>query len=422
MKNHCVIPAEAGIQVRLGRMFRRWIPAFAGMTSLLVLLLCWPLAAWGQDSINPYNIQLPANIILQNTNVYYNPLDTPAWTDTREALSSESQVLVDSNGAVEIWPGYDPRPHGIRLQNWAPHGDTLGIDAHWQRYFTARDKWDRSLPNRHSDIIAGSCVKPPDTIIHPGLDGYPGDTEVFGIPCGPVIVSKNEDVDFRASGTIKLESGFHVMPGAQFHAYIEPHWGETVFTDDFKTLNRAQWYIANGSSDGYGVQAECSTDSDVTITLDTEATDGYALDIFMREDTDTCHCRNMSYSDFDTCHGKVDWSDSIPHRAVFSSAIVRACPWPYFTRDSLPLVPAYQTAPYGKYEIREKIPHIIQHTNNWPSGSFEVDINESSGPTAGYKHLFPTLLQSQRYGPFTGKFHHAWNGRDSVIFVSSNAK
>ncbi|MDP4198803.1 MAG: hypothetical protein Q8922_02415 [Bacteroidota bacterium] len=388
---------------------------------LYCLLLSWPLAAFGQDTINPYNTQQPMTIYLQNTDVYYNPLDTPARTDTREALSSESQVLVDSNGAVEIWPGYDPRPHGIRLQNWAPYGgDSLGIDAHWQRYFTARDKWDRSLPNRHSDIIAGSNVAPTDTTIYPGLDGYPPDTEIYHPPTGPVIVSKNEDVDFRASGTIKLKNGFHVKPGAHFHAYIEPRWGDTVFTDDFTTLNRAKWHITNGSSDGYGRMPECSTDTNVTIWLDSEATDGHALDIIMREDS--CQCPNMSGSDFDSCKGKIDRRDTVPHQATFSTAIVRACPWPYLTRDSLPLVPAYQHAPYGKFEIREKIPHILHHTNNWPASAFEVDINESCGPDAGYKQLFPTLLKSQRYGPFKGMFHRAWNGRDSIIFVSHDAQ
>ncbi len=369
---------------------------------LLSLLVCWPLMACAQDSINPYNTQLPNTIELHNTDVYYNPFDPPDSMDTRANLCNQSPILNDSNGLNTYWPYYEPLVWDtgfhryVLLQNWAPHGTTLGIAAHWQRLFTARRKADGTP----SDIIAG---------------GGPGDR---------VTISKNEDVDFRASGRIELKSGFHARAGCFFHAYTEPKWGDTVFSDDFQTVDRAKWYISKGANDGTGTPNQCSDTSNVFDTLDPEALDGHALDIILREDS--CQCPNMDWFSFDSCQGTIDTSSSHIMHAAFSSSSIWACPWPYFQRDSLPLVPAYQPSPYGKFEVREKIPHFAHHLNNWLFGSFEVDLNESSPAVPNY--LFPNLHQSRKYGPFEGVFHKAWNGLttgygliDSVIFVSHDA-
>ncbi len=86
----------------------------------------------------------------------------------------------------------------IRLKIGTPCGTPLGPYATWQRFFTAKRD---SLGNPH-DIIAGG-----------------------GAPGTRVTVSANEDVDFRASGRVILKSGFHVKPGAFFHAYTEPRLG-----------------------------------------------------------------------------------------------------------------------------------------------------------------------------------------------------
>src|ERR1700722_14603523 len=184
---------------------------------LFCLIACLPRIAASQDSINPYNTQLSNTIELHNTDVYYRPMAPPALTDTSWVLSSQSAFLTDLDGIYTGWPGYEPRTHGVLLKYWHPYdivpvlGDSLGIGAHWQRFFTA--KRHGGVP---SDIIAG---------------GSPGDR---------VIISKNEDVDFRASGRIKLKSGFHARAGCKFHAYTEPTWGDTVFSDDFTSLNRAR--------------------------------------------------------------------------------------------------------------------------------------------------------------------------------------
>src|SRR5205085_863010 len=98
-----------------------------------------------------------------------------------------------------------------------PGRPPLGRYVVWQRLFTARDKPVSAYPHRKSDIIVGSHVTDDTARTH----GY----------CA-VTVSKNEDVDFRASGTIRMENGFHVMPGAFFHAYQEPRWGSAILTDD----------------------------------------------------------------------------------------------------------------------------------------------------------------------------------------------
>ncbi|HEX5315058.1 MAG TPA: hypothetical protein VFX22_00290, partial [Candidatus Kapabacteria bacterium] len=329
------------------------------------------------------NTQLPANIILHYTNVYYCPMTPPGPNDVRALLSNVSDILRDPNGAGDYWRNYLPFTRDSILSNTHPCGGApLGRSMMWQRFFTARDKWSGS----HSDIIAG---------------GYRYDS---------VIISKNEDVDFRASGTVKLENGFHAEPGCFFHAYQEPRWGPTVFKDEFDStaLDKSQWMVREGSGEG----SECSTDRNVFIDTDYQATDGHALDVVLREVPDTCSCIPLVSFEGDTgCMSVPDLNDTIPFKYIFSSANLIACPWPYNQSDS-PRVAAYVHAPYGKYEVREKIPHILHHTNNWGSADrFEYDLNESW--SSGEIH--PAFGAGFTYGPYNGVFRESG---DTVYFVS----
>jgi hypothetical protein len=357
---------------------------------LLYLIICMPSLATAQDSINPYNTQLPNTIDLHYTDVYYCPMAPPALTDTSWQLSSASNRLLNPDGIYNVWPPYEPKTHGTLLQYWSPCGAPLGPTASWQRFFTA--KRHGGIP---SDIIAG------------------------GLPHDSVIISKNEDVDFRASGTIKLENGFHVMPGARFHAYTEPTYDSLIFSDDFDSINHSQWYIANNMK---GIQPLCSTDTDVRDTLDPDALDGHALDIFLREVSpgDSCYCLVPGYSEFDSCNGVIARPPTT-FASRFYSAVVQSCPFPYLTRMDTPLVPVSQHMPYGKYETRKKIPHFPHHSNDWQYNSWEIDMNETQGDTAMHQ-LYPNLHQWRSYGPFKGVFRHSTLSPDGVIFISHAAQ
>jgi len=94
---------------------------------------------------------------------------------------------------------------------------------------------------------------------------------------------------------------------------------------------------------------------------------------------------------------------------------------PWLTRAS-PWTPWYQHAPYGKYEIREKIPHIKHHTNNWGGNQMEWDMGETyttnnvnmNERNAGF--FIPML----RHGPFKGSFGTAViSGVTTPVFRSS---
>src|SRR5665213_1672381 len=179
---------------------------------LFVLLACLPTRAHAQDTINPYNIQQAATIELHGKlNVYYKPFLPPAPDEPRDSLCSLAQWLLDSDGINTVWPGYQPWVRGegegrdTVLINWKPYGTPMGYGVPWQRFFTARNK----AGGTPSDLIAG------------------------GDSTDSVIVSKNEDVDFRASGTVKLKNGFHAMPGCFFHAYQDPKYDSLVLSDNF---------------------------------------------------------------------------------------------------------------------------------------------------------------------------------------------
>ncbi len=85
-------------------------------------------------------------------------------------------------------------------------------------------------------------------------------------------------------------------------------------------------------------------------------------------------------------------------------------------RLDTPYTPAYAHVPYGKYEIREKIPHMKFHTNNWGigGGNYEYDINETWHGDMSTLHL--GWGHALRFGPYEG--HFARSG-STVIFVST---
>jgi hypothetical protein len=352
---------------------------------VVVIIFIVSSASRAQDTINPYNTGQPMTIILQNMDVNYPPL-APDTTDWSGSLSNQAVRLLDSNGAGN-WGVYLPKVHDTELYKWNPYGTgPLGLTAHWQRYFTAMRKSDGT----HTDIIAGSHVT--DSIAH-----------------GPVIISRNEDVDFRASGTIKLENGFHVMPGARFHAYTEPRWGKLLLCDDFDSsaINSAKWLVANNASVfGYGIGPNCAYDSNLTLVSDPDAHDGKALDIALRMHIDSCTCYARG-DVFDSCGQlPLDTSGHGTSRYSFSTGLLRSCPFPYTYRGN-PMGPLVSDhAPYGRYEIRVKIPHIPIHMNAmwcWDNNfEFDHEMFGNQDVDSGWYHT--TIYRNQLYGPFKGVF------------------
>ena len=363
------------------------------------LIACWPVAASAQSFVNPDTIYKSGDIYIQNTDVYYNPF-APDTSDTRGSLSNEAPQLLDPNGVGFYSTFYQPMVHGTPLAQWAPHGTPIGPYACWQRLFTARDKQDQSLPSRHSDIIAGDSVTSDTAQTH----GY-----------GEVTISKNDDVDFRASGTIKLESGFHAMPGCSFHAYIEPRWDTTVFSDEFDDTAKFnnQWIKRNGNGWGWDTTNPVTySDSNVRLVPDTDAHDGHALDVILREVLpDTALSIVTAYGLMDTCNGTV-LLDSLRKpdtvKRIFSTTRLQTCPFPY-TSTQQPLGgPAYAHMPYGKYEVRDKVPHVLHHTNNWGGdGDLEWDLNETWGGTMGVYQ--PDWGHRLSFGPCHGYFARCWD-------------
>lgn len=370
------------------------------MKFLLAIVLLLPSLANAQYFVNPEYTQQAGDIILQNTDVYYCPVAPPGPHDVREYLSNMSDIFRDPNGVGTRWRDYLPVTRDSLLRDCHPCADnahTLGGSTMWQRFFTARNK--PIAVNRKADIIVGSHVIDDTATTH----GY-----------GEVIISKNEDVDFRASGTIRMESGFHVMPGAFFHAYTEPRWGSEVLKDEFDSthINHAFWHVREGNADD---GANCSSDSNVTTVIDSDAHDAHALDIALYQDTG-CYCQPIKYNWQDSACQVLPFftGDSIKSRYIFSAAEILACPWPWNQQDT-PHVAQYAHAPYGKYEVREKFPHMIHHTNNWGVGGYlEWDMNESWAP--GEVH--PTIGTGYKYGPFQGVFRKVG---DTVFFISKSA-
>ena len=183
----------------------------------------------------------------------------------------------------------------------------------------------------HGDIIVGSNVAPPDTTIYPGLDGSPPDTVITHPAIGPVIISKNEDVDFRAHGRVILKSGFHARAGCFFHAYTYPKWDTTVFADEFNDAVKFhnQWFIYNGHTAKSGTSTpQAQYDTDVALVTDPDAHDGHALDVRFRVNVDTFSCDSII--EYGECSDSV-WHDShgFPeiHKSFTSSGYIRSCPF-----------------------------------------------------------------------------------------------
>lgn len=356
------------------------------MKRAVYLLLWLPNVVLGQV-VNPTVIHQDTDIALHHTDVYYAPMAPPADTDRRDFLSCISHELRDPDGVRSYV--YEPITHGVALKDWNPYGaGALGDTVVWMRLFTAKDK----PSGAHSDIMAGDTS---------GTD--------------TVIVSKNEDVDFRASGTIKFEAGFHAMPGSFVHAYIEPRWDTTVFADEFDDTAKFQnqWVVWDSS----GVQkANCSYESNMAFDSDPDANDGRAirLDFWL----DTCQC----YGWFGGGAAE-DCALSLTHdlqRFYLSTANMQTCPWPFISRGE-PLRPAYHNSPYGKYEVREKIPNISHHTNAF-CGDQGNEFNLYETYSGDMTVIHPGLSHNILYGPFRGKFSsRILDGSRAAVFQSSNA-
>jgi len=370
-------------------------------TLLIFIVTLWPRFVAAQSYINPDTIYQHGNIILHDSDVYYSPFAPPGAMDTRKNLCNISDRVNDPNGVGG--PGYDYFPlvynttHGadtfVILKNWSPCGIPIGQYSTWQRLFQST----------HGDIIAGG-----------------------GAPGSRVTVSKNEDVDFRAHGRVILKSGFHVKPGAFFHAYTDPQWDTAVFSDEFtdssSLVNGNKWHIGSGWGD-INAGAECSSESNIRLWPDTGvggAHDGWALDIMMREPPgDTCNCSYLNWGagGSDTCTGGT-YVSSTPKQFAFTSAMPYSCPFPFSTAAGLHGPPAYQHMPYGKYEFRDKIPHLLHHTNNWgiADGGLEFDLDETWGGTMGQARV--GWGHALRFGPYNGIFRVRGAPYNDTLFVA----
>ncbi len=370
---------------------------------LAISFMVWlPSLTFAQDSINPYHIALPDTIILQNTDVYYKPFAPPVPTDTREQLSNIAYELRDPNGVNEYFK-YDPMTNGSHLSTL--YGDT----ALWMRLFQAARKSDGT----RTDIIAGSNVT--------------NDTMKTNGHHGEVIISKNEDVDFRASGMIKLEAGVHGMPGGFFHAYIDPKWDTTrtcttagdsgsalLFCDEFDSTS-PKWPIVNGR---WLTGNNCDLDSNVTSNYsDTAALDGHSLRIAVR--LDSCNCATLGYPPYtpqtSACLGTntgcaiLDIESGLGCTPTidtfgFSSAQLLSCPWPFKSVASLPDRPVSQNLPYGKYEMREKLPVGLFYEANTYTADQQNEWNMGETYNTDSTEIMPGLAVCMQYGPFKGKF------------------
>jgi hypothetical protein len=370
------------------------------------LLLCSPTAFAQQ--INPTVIFQRDTIILQNTDAYYWPFRPPSSTDTRENLCNIAEELRDPNGVPRLYPyQYNPIVHDTILKDLRPC-DTcapLGDTTVWMRLFQAARKPDGTK----TDIIAKN-----------------------------VTISKNEDVDFRASGGVRLLSGFHAMPGSFFHAYTEPKWeygdcatagdsgNSLLFCDEFDHTN-PQWPKMKGY---WGSQ--CDKDSNVLSNFsDTEALDGKSLKITMKWDS-TCECNSMdwiTYRQGRTCIDTLTGCDIVETRVgdscltighdtlEFSSGQLLSCPWPFKSVASLPDYPVSQKLPYGKYEMRQKFPHgLFYHVNTYADDALNAWCMGETENTDTF-HILPGIAHRNQYGPFRGKFLKL--GSDTVLRSSS---
>ncbi len=348
--------------------------------------MCGPHLAGAQSFVNPDTIQQRGDIILHRTDVYYCPVAPPSDSDTRGNLSAAVDLLNSPNGVDSLeYPQYNiiTRDSLFRLTHPCTDSNNGNRWIMWERLFQAM----RGSDGTPHDIIAG------------------GDSGDY------VIVKKNEDVDFRASGTIKLKNGFHAEPGCFFHAYQSPKWDTAVFSDEFNDTAtfRNQWYVANGyGGQDYPTGPEVHSDTNVNLVRDdtgaSPAHDGYALDLMMRMDTVDSFSSQRLIWNILGCSPVQNPLDSSLFKSIFSTVFLKSCPYPYkWNTDSALGPPAYAHAPYGKYEFRIKLPDILVHTNNWGSTwDMEYDLGETQNATMGA--LAPGFGKPFYHGPAHGVF------------------
>ncbi len=204
-------------------------------------------------------------------------------------------------------------------------------------------------------------------------------------------------------------------------------WGDSVFSDEFDStaLNRNKWYVSSGQGDVESSSFQCSSDSDVRDTADPDAHDGHALDIDLREmlPGNICSCDLLKGNDRADCTPTPDTTHPAPLHFQFATSNITSCPMPFLAEDS-PWTPWYQHAPYGKYEIREKIPHILHHTNDWGFNynMFEWDMGETVSANDSMKQRDIGYVLPRRHGPFKGKFGTALVSGDTInVFRSGQA-
>ena len=125
-----------------------------------------------------------------------------------------------------------------------------------------------------------------------------------------------------------------------------------------------------------------------------------------RVNLDTCAVDSVAI--LDSCKDTI-WRDhhtNLPviRKSITSTGYIRSCPFPYATPSQHgPL--SYAHIPYGKFEIREKIPDLPHHTNNWGGGGgqqFEWDLDETDNDVMGAQH--PGWGHAMTFGPCHGYF------------------
>jgi hypothetical protein len=322
---------------------------------------------------NPAVIYQQDTIILQDSDVYYAPYAPPVSTDTREQLCCIAKELADLDGVTDYY-SYDPKTNGHSITSL--YGDT----ATWMRLFQAARK--------------------------------PDGTKTAIITQRSVTVSKNEDVDFRASGSIRLNSGFHVKPGAHFHAYIEPQFDSVIFSDEFDHSGLSKWAVFDSIKSDANCYIASQAIPNQTVT---GALDSKALAMNLDEDSSSGSAGQLSLIPDSTCLGWLPVCSIIQDRndltcvmkgtvrKAFKAAQIESCPWPFISADSTPLRPVSQKLPYGKYEIRDKLPIALYHSNSYAADAFD-ELNLGEMEIMDSSRVMPGLAHRRRWGPFRGKF------------------
>jgi hypothetical protein len=351
------------------------------------LLIVLPVSALAQVT-NPAVIYQQDTIILQDSDVYYAPYAPPVPTDTREKLCCIAKELADLDGVTDYY-SYDPKTNGHSITSL--YGDT----ATWMRLFQAARK--------------------------------PDGTKTAIITQRSVTVSRNEDVDFRASGSIRLNSGFHVKPGAYFHAYIEPQFDSVIFSDEFDHSSLPKWSLYDSIHSDANAYLASKAASNVT---ESSAGDNKALTLTIAEDSSWGGKADFPMVASSTCRGSQPsctvinvMTDTGCHMVdftgrPFSAAQMASCPWPYKSADDSVLAPVSQSLPYGKYEIRDRLPMGLYHSNTYSDDNFDA-WNLGETEFSDTCHILPGLAHRVRYGPYRGKFGKRITDSSTVLRSAS---